>query len=204
MPLQRIDPSFPVDDYAVPEKARTGCVQTAQPGVLAFRDVVRAAYGGGVGGIVRPCTDGAESEHFEGRAWDWPMSATDPAEASRVEALLAELLAPDARGQAHAMFRRAGLRYLIWNRRLWSVRNKNWVAYDSPPHPSPHTDHVHFSFGWPGALAQTSLYAALGVKAERTPVAVELAEATGPVAVAVVALAVMSGVGLGMLVAWRL
>lgn len=39
---------------------------------------------------------------------------------------------------------RLGITYVIWNRRIYDVRNgKGWQAYSGP---SPHTDHVHVSF----------------------------------------------------------
>lgn len=40
--------------------------------------------------------------------------------------------------------RRLSVTYVIWNRRIYDVRNgKGWTSYSGP---SPHTDHVHISF----------------------------------------------------------
>lgn len=36
---------------------------------------------------------------------------------------------------------RLGVKYVIWNRRIW--QNGSWTTYSGP---SPHTDHVHISF----------------------------------------------------------
>jgi hypothetical protein len=36
---------------------------------------------------------------------------------------------------------RLGIKYVIWNRRIW--QNGSWTNYTGP---SPHTDHVHISF----------------------------------------------------------
>lgn len=144
----------PVDAYAGDAPAG-GCDPVDKPGVLAFRKLVLAAVGGGAGGISRPCALGEPSDHHEGRAWDWSVRADTPADVARVDEVLAWLLASDAKGDAHAMLRRAGLRYILWNSRTWSVRTKDWQPYTGT---NPHTDHVHFSFGWPGARGETSLY----------------------------------------------
>lgn len=146
----------PVDDYA-PGVLQSTCDPVAKPGVEAFRKLVLGAVGGGAGSISRVCpAEGAKpTEHAEGRAWDWSVRVDVPADAARVDAVLAWLLSPDDKGNANAMFRRAGLQYIIWDTRIWSVRTKDWQPYTGP---SPHTDHVHFSFGWDGALGKTSLY----------------------------------------------
>jgi hypothetical protein len=143
--------SRPVDDYA--PVAQLGCDPTAKPGVLAFRSWVLD----GVGGqreplnIVRACEIGGPSKHHEGRAWDWfpPSKAVG-------DALVTCLTSPDETGVPDAMARRAGLRTIIWQRRIW-IANKGWGPYTKPGG-DPHTSHVHFGFGWPGALGQTSLY----------------------------------------------
>lgn len=144
----------PVEDYA-PRDPPATCDPEPKPGVLLFRDFVLASLGGGKGWIERRCTQGGPSHHHEGRAWDWMVSAADPADVARVETLLGWLLASDESGQPHALFRRAGLDYVIWNRQIWSGRTKNWQPYTGA---NPHTDHVHLSFGWPGARGETSLY----------------------------------------------
>lgn len=145
-----------VEDYA-PVVLQSTCDPTDKPGVLAFRKLVLDAVGGGAGGTIRACPPPGSnpSEHAEGRAWDWSVSADKPEDVARVDAVLGWLLSPDAKGNANAMFRRAGLQYIIWNRQIWSVRTKDWQPYKGT---HPHTDHVHFSFGWDGALGKTSLY----------------------------------------------
>ena len=147
--------ALPVEPYAaaVPQ---TTCDPVPKPGAITFRAFVLTELGGRDLGIERPCAQGGASEHKEGRAWDWGLNAGDPAERAQAEGLLAWLLAPDATGEEHAMFRRAGLQYMIWDHRIWSPRTRAWGPYGGE---SPHTDHVHFSFGWPGALGETSLYA---------------------------------------------
>jgi hypothetical protein len=45
---------------------------------------------------------------------------------------------------AQANAKRLSVKYIIWNRKIWDVRdNKGWVPYHGT---SPHTDHVHISF----------------------------------------------------------
>jgi hypothetical protein len=90
-----------------------------------------------------------------------------PVDVAAVETLFSWLMAPDAAGTPHAMLRRAGLDYLIWDRQIWNARDRVWIPYDgydeagdcpSPPCRNAHRDHVHFSFSWPGARAETSFY----------------------------------------------
>lgn len=146
----------PFEPYSAPST----CNPDAQPGVKAFRDFVLANAGGADLGIVRACDVGSASLHHEGRAWDWGNNASNPEDVTRVQAALDWLFAKDAYGNDAAMFRRVGLTHLIWNGQSWSTTTKQWKPYTGH---SPHTDHVHFSFGWPGALAETSFYRAGGV-----------------------------------------
>lgn len=146
----------PLDAYA-PRDFATGCDYPHEtPGARAFRDWVLAHVGGRDAGIARKCPVGGASEHKEGRAWDWGVSADDPTEKAMADGLVGWLLAPDpASGEPHAMFRRLGLFYFIWDGQVWSSRTKSFQPYTGA---DPHRSHVHFSFGWPGALGQTSGY----------------------------------------------
>jgi hypothetical protein len=98
---------------------------------------------------------GGKSEHKEGRAWDWGIQYPHPA----ADALLNWLLAPDQHGNQHAMARRFGIMYMIWNYKIWKAYQpeKGWQTYTGS---SPHTDHVHFSFSWDGANKKTSYWTA--------------------------------------------
>jgi hypothetical protein len=184
VPLPALTFNAPAEPYAALDLER-GCGDPLieQRGVAAWRDLLLAQVGGRNLGIVRACNVGGISEHKSGRALDWGMSATDATEKATADALLAELLANDAE-----IFRRLGLMYLIWNTQIWSVRTKSWAAYGGT---NPHTDHVHFSFGWPGAKAQTSYFAALGTVPDRSRLGED------PPSAAVVALAVGLGLGIG-------
>lgn len=133
------------------------CDATPKPGVAEFRDMVLAAYPGtGDSGIGRACNVGGQSEHKEGRAWDWRVSATSQGHIANDA--LNWLLATDKFGNKHALARRFGIMYIIWNRQVWRAYDPDagWRPYTGE---NPHTDHVHFSFGWPGANKQTTWWA---------------------------------------------
>ena len=142
-----------IDGYASYQGQST-CDPTAKPGVVAFRNAVLAAHPGTWdSGIVRACHIGGASEHKEGRAWDWGVLVGNPA----ADDVLNKLLATDSCGNPHALARRLGLMYVIWNKKIWRAykASAGWQPYTGS---NPHTDHVHFSFGWSGALAQTSFF----------------------------------------------
>ena len=147
--------SGPAEPFAVSD-LETGCdYPDEKPGAQALRSFVLGHVGGRDLGISRPCERGGKSEHKRGRAWDWGMSAADPEESGKVTALLDWLLAPGPDGQPAEMFRRMGLMYVIWDGKVWSTLFKEWRPYTGL---SPHTDHVHFSLSWPGALGETSFF----------------------------------------------
>jgi hypothetical protein len=147
-------PIEPLADY-VPQ---TTCDPTAKPGVLGFRDLLLARFPGSRNlGIGRVCEAEGVSEHKEGRAFDWGVAADDPVERAEAEEVLAWLLGPDERGEPHAIARRLGLMYVIWDGQIWSsiLAAEGWRPYVGR---SEHRDHIHFSFGWDGALARTSFW----------------------------------------------
>ena len=149
-----------IEGYARYE-GQTQCLGVEQPGVVAFRSLVMAAFPGSRNiSILRACGVGGTSEHKEGRAWDWGVYATRPNEAAMAEELLDWLLATDRHGNRHAHARRLGIMYIIWNRRRWASWSPDgWSAYTGS---NPHTDHIHFSFGWPGARKETSFWSGAG------------------------------------------
>ena len=142
--------TLPVDDYA-PLAPVSICDPSPKPGVQRFRDFVLARWGGVDLGISRDCGgQPPTSKHHEGRAWDW-----GPPDRETADRAIAEMLAVGPSGEPHELARRAGLRVIIWWRRIWVSRPPyEWHAYAR----SPHTDHVHFGLGWPGAMGETSLY----------------------------------------------
>lgn len=158
---------YPADPIGPYELQKT-CDPRAKRGVEAFAAWVQQTFGGGTFGIERKCSVGGASEHKEGRALDWKLSADNPADVARAKALFDWLLGPDQDGVPFGNARRVGLMYVIWDGKSWGIKQQQWQTYVGA---SPHRDHVHFSFTWPGALAQTSFYRWLGVPPEaRSPV----------------------------------
>lgn len=142
-------------DVAVPYQGMTFCDPVARPGVLNFARLMTSHYGvGSTGGITRACGNGV-TEHSDGRAWDWMLSSTNPDQKAIADSVVAWLVAPDAQGRPGAMARRFGIMYIIWNRKQWRAYDmgRGWADYHGS---SPHTDHIHFSFTWNGAMGKTS------------------------------------------------
>ena len=134
------------------------CDPVAKPGVRAFASMVLDTYRVTRSlGIVRDCGAGGTSEHKEGRGWDWGVNSFDPQQKEMGDRLTAWLLETDSAGNKYAMARRTGVMYMIWNKRIWKAyaAEQGWQPYSGP---NPHTDHVHFSFGWNGAKQNTSFW----------------------------------------------
>lgn len=159
--LRRGRPADPVDPYA-PHEPATALDPAAKPGAKRFRAWVVKTWGERENppspqNISRADRTDRPSEHHEGRAWDLMTRNL-----AHGQAVVDALLAPDPEtGEPHALARRAGVMYLIWNRRIWRAYPwagkpaGSWSDYGGP---NPHTDHVHFSLSRAGARAETSLY----------------------------------------------
>jgi hypothetical protein len=142
------------------------CSPSPKPGVLAFQRAVYARHPRtGSLGISRACHIGGRSEHKEGRAWDWAVNAGVRWQRRAARDVINWLLERDRFGNAHARSRRFGIMYLIWDKRIWlpwsgwrpycKMRNGAcWGSDGTVRHP--HTNHVHFSFTWPGARLKTT------------------------------------------------
>jgi hypothetical protein len=146
-----------IEGYA-PYVGQSTCSPDAKPGTLSLRNLLLARYPSTVSfGISRACDIGGRSEHKEGRAFDWGASVGDATDRAAVESFLSAIFATDSYGNRHALVRRMGIMYVIWNRQIWSAyrADAGWRPYSGV---SPHTDHVHISLSWPGALAQTSFW----------------------------------------------
>ncbi|QQC89661.1 hypothetical protein [Streptomyces alfalfae] len=142
-----------IDPYA-PYEPQRGCDPEAKPGLVGFRDLVLAAYPGTTSmGISRACGSGGQSEHKEGRAWDWGVNVQG--QEHLADDLIGWLHATDRHGNPHALARRFGIMYMIWNRRIWMANRPDagWQPYRGA---NPHTNHIHFSFSWAGARKETS------------------------------------------------
>jgi hypothetical protein len=152
-------PRFPsqIENYPGYD-GQSSCSPTAKPGMAAFRDMVMRAYPGTTSyGISRDCGVGGTSEHKEGRAWDWANNANDAAGRRRVANFIRWLFATDQYGHRHAMARRLGVMYIIWNRQIFRMYRPGdgWTSYSGS---SPHTDHVHISLTRAGGNKRTSFW----------------------------------------------
>ncbi len=159
IPLPKPSRSLPSAlDVAPPYEPGTMCLTENQPGPVAFAKLLNATYGTHVWGVLRAC----DQEHGEGRALDWMLDSTKPANLAIGNAVTRWLAAPDAQGRQGAMARRLGINYIIFNRQIWKAwaPDRGWQPYTGS---SPHTDHIHLSFTWDGAVQRTSWWTGVPV-----------------------------------------
>ena len=158
---------MPVEDYAGYDPQRR-CRQTPKTGILLLAAAL-TARGGGYGPISRSCAGSSTSEHKESRAFDWLLDATDPADQALAAALLDELFAPDDTGVPHALARRMGIMYVIWDDQMYAAYDgfvaKRYLSSGCRTRRacSPalrHRDHMHLSLTRQGAKGRTSWYVA--------------------------------------------
>lgn len=158
---------MPVEDYAGYDPQRR-CRQTPRTGVLLLAAAL-TARGGGYGPISRACTGSSTSEHKESRAFDWLLDATDATDQALAAALLDEIFAPDDTGAPHALARRMGIMYVIWDDRMYAAYDgfaeKRYLSSGCRMRRacSPtlrHRDHMHVSLTRQGASGRTSWYLA--------------------------------------------
>ena len=155
------------EDYAS-YQPQTTCRKTARPGTAELARWINARFGGGTATpSVRSCDSGGTSEHKDGRAIDWSMDAAEKEDRREVAAFLDRLLADDAHGNPHALARRMGVMYVIWNDHMVASYDEfDRQEYRSSSCPalkkcSPtlrHRDHVHISLSRPGGRGITSWY----------------------------------------------
>jgi hypothetical protein len=136
-------------DARPPYEPQVSCDPRAKPGVTAFAALMTARYKTGAQGTYRPCL-GDTSEHYDSRALDWMLNVNNPTQKAIANSVTAWLSANQG-----AMARRFGIDYIIWNHRTFRVYDpgRGWAAYTGSV---PHTDHVHLSFSWDGAMKRTS------------------------------------------------
>jgi hypothetical protein len=145
-----------IDAYATYDPQRT-CDPSPERGAVLLAELLLDAVPGTTNlGIARPCHLGPTSEHKEGRAFDWGVR---PQHAAAVDEVLARLLATDDDGNAHALARRMGIMYVIWDGAIWASYHPHvgWRPYRGPDR---HTDHVHLSLSRDGGLGRTSFWRA--------------------------------------------
>jgi hypothetical protein len=158
---------MPLEPYAG-YQPQTTCRHTPKPGILLLADWL-VARGGGYGPISRSCSGTSTSEHKESRAFDWLLDARSDADQALATALLDELFAPDDTGAPHALARRMGIMYIIWDDTIYASYDgfvaKRYLSSGCRNRRtcSPtlrHRDHMHISLTRQGAKGQTSWYVA--------------------------------------------
>jgi hypothetical protein len=133
---------------------QTTCSPSAKPGAKALLSLLINTWGGSSSGISRGCKSGGRSEHKEGRALDWHMSAKKAKDRKQVARAVKWITANHGE-----VARRLGLMYVIWNQRIWSTYypELGWRKMaDRGSVTANHKDHVHISLSWDGAYQQTS------------------------------------------------
>jgi hypothetical protein len=133
---------------------QTTCSPSAKPGAKALLSLLINTWGGRSSGISRGCKTGGRSEHKEGRALDWHMSAKKAKDRRQVSKALRWITANHGE-----VARRLGIMYVIWNQQIWSTYypELGWRKMaDRGSATANHKDHVHISLSWDGAYKQTS------------------------------------------------
>lgn len=141
-------------DEVLPWQKNVVCDPVDKPALEAFGNLIGAYYGRPGYTTSRKCI-AQKSEHYDGRAVDWQLNAFDPADRRIGDAAVTWLTDNDGE-----MAKRFGLQSIIWNSRSWRPNGEGWQGYAGQ---SPHTDHVHFSFTWDGAMMRTSWWTGVAV-----------------------------------------
>jgi hypothetical protein len=142
------------------------CDPTTKPGTQRVADLIRATYPDSKSiWVPRACDAGGRSEHKEGRALDWMINSKIPSQKAQADSFLQWLLATDENGNQFAMARRLGVMYIGWGNEIWESYTQRWTelkgCYSTPQSGYDtycHRDHIHISFSWDGAAAQTSFW----------------------------------------------
>ncbi len=133
------------------------CVSKVPAGTAKLKALLAATYTPSSIGTLRGCSVGGRSEHKDGRALDFMLNVNNATDKAKAESFLNWLIGPDAQGNRSANGRRLGVMYVIWNRYSWDFYDANpqWEPYTGA---SPHTDHIHISLSWDGALGRSSFW----------------------------------------------
>ncbi len=155
----------PPDPYA-PYQPQTNCSPHAKPGTVRLSAWLQRQYpGSGSMGISRSCHDGGVSEHKEGRAFDWAVNVHSARDRGYVGSFLHRILATDAEGDKHALARRMGIMYLIWDDHIYA----SYSGFAKRPYHGcrvakgcsdtlRHRNHVHLSLSRAGGAGRTTWY----------------------------------------------
>ena len=133
------------------------CQNVAKPGLVKLSALLRTTYPGTSSyGINTSCSGRTHtSEHLEGRAFDWKVAKSIPAQKAQAETFLTWLTAGNG-----VMARRLGIMYVMWDGRIWGAYDpqSGWRDSACSGTTDCHRDHVHISMSWDGAYARTSFW----------------------------------------------
>ena len=167
LPLLPADPAYPVasppSNDALPAEVdvieawqpNVVCDPLDKPGLEAFGNLIGTTYGRANYSTSRMCID-QKSEHYDGRALDWPLNAGNPSDRRIGDSVAIWLTDNDGE-----MAKRLGIQSVIWNAHSWRPDGKGWQGYAGQ---SAHTDHMHFSFTWDGAMMRTSWWTGMALE----------------------------------------
>ena len=160
---------LPIDDYAY-DHARD-CKRRPAPGALALVEWLERNARGVSWGIMRCERWGRNSAslHAEGRAVDWHLDASQPADRRAARALIELWLATDRAGNEHALARRMGIQEIIWNCRSWWSGSDGLGKYSAcftergksrknVSYTEAHKDHIHIGLSRAGARMRTTFW----------------------------------------------
>jgi hypothetical protein len=162
--------SVPIDDERYDRSRR--CTRGPRAGTLALQAWLERHARGAAWGIMRceRLSAGSSSLHADGRALDWHLDVSNPADRREAKRLIALMLAPDELGNEHALARRMGLQEIIWDCRSWWAGTEGMRPYSVCLNgagelrrridvTTAHRDHVHFGLSFAGAARRTSFWA---------------------------------------------
>lgn len=158
----------PLVDEPASYDAQQVCRSTPMPGTKRLAYYLMNNYPAtGSLGMIRGCRVGGTSEHKDGRAFDWAADVAKPRQKAAAYDFIRKALATDAAGNEHALARRMGIMYFIYNDTIWSsyrdfaprpYLNSGCTTKAKCSRNLRHLNHVHISLGYAGAAAQTSWY----------------------------------------------
>ena len=159
--------AIPIEGYPS-YQPQTKCSPRAKPGTVMLSEYLLKRYPGSrSSGISRSCGSSGVSEHKEGRAFDWALSARSTRDRGYARSFIGRLLDTDRHGNRAALARRMGIMYVIWNDRIWSAsrgyRERRYLHAACKKVKGcsvtlRHRDHMHISLTRAAARAKTSWY----------------------------------------------
>jgi hypothetical protein len=149
----------------------TRCRPKPQTGMVALQRWLERNVRGESWGTYRCEKWGSRgaSLHAEGRAIDWHLDVSRPADRAAARRLITLLLAPDSTGTPRALARRMGVEEIIWDCSYWSAGADEFRRYapcfgaNGTPRrrvdrTTAHRNHLHIGMTTAGARGRTSFW----------------------------------------------